>query len=148
MILFCLAIQHSRSLIQVSCAFICSCIFLQLIVASLTFFFILLMSFLFISISRMRKCIFFSIYSSNSRNIWLWAELKEILQETIIIFSITDSESDATKNEEKLAWNQEERRFERSNEETELTRLNSDKEETELTEMSIKSLLNALKSIN
>jgi len=77
MILFCLAIWHSKSSIQVSYVIICFCIFLQLIVASSTFFFILLMSFLFISISRTRKRSFFSIYSSNSRNIWFWAESKE-----------------------------------------------------------------------
>jgi len=81
---------------------------------------------------------------------------------------ITDSESDAIKNKEKLAWDQEERRLERSDEETELTRLNSksdviltwkefewdkkvlesSEEKTELTEMSVELLSSALKSIN
>ena len=168
MILFCLAIQHSRSLIQVFCVVICFCISLQLIVASSTFFFISLMLFLFILISRMRRRSFFSIYSSNLRNIWLWAELKERSQETIIIFLITDSESDTTKNEERLAWNQEERKLKQSDEETELTKSNSrsdviltweefkqdrevlksGEERAELTDMSVESLLNALKSIN
>ncbi len=64
--------------------------------------FISLMLFLFILISRTRKRNFFSIYSSNSRNIWLWAESRERSREMIIIFSITDSESDAIKNEERL----------------------------------------------
>ncbi len=168
MILFCLVIQHSRSLIQVSCVVICFHISLQLIVTSSTFFFISLMSSLFILISRTRRCSFFSIYSSNSRNIWLWVELRKRLQEIIIIFLITDSESDAIKNKEKLAWDQEERRLERSDEETELTRLNSksdviltwkefewdkkvlesSEEKTELTEMSVELLSSALKSIN
>ncbi len=168
MILFCLVIWHIRSLIQVSCVVICSCIFLQLIVTSSTFFFISLISSLFILISRTRKCSFFSIYSSNSRNIWLWAELRERSRKMIIIFSITNSESDAIKNEERLAWSQEEKELEWSDEETELTRLNSrsdiistweefkqdrevlesGQEKAELTEMSVESLLNALKSIN
>ncbi len=167
MILFCLAIWHSRSLIQVSYVIICSCIFLQLIVASSTFFFILLMSSLFILISRTRERSFFSIYSLNSRNIWFWAELRERLQEMIIIFLITDSESDATKNEERLAWDQEEKELKRSDKEMKLTKSNSrsdiistweefeqdrevlesDEERAELTEMSIKSLSSALKSI-
>ncbi len=168
MILFCLAIWHSRSLIQVSCIIICFHIFLQLIVMSSTFFFISLISSLFISISRTRKHSFFSIYSSNSKNIWLWAESKERSQEMIIIFLITDSESDATKNEERLTWDQEEKELKWSDEETELTKSNSrldiiltweefkqdrevlksSEERAELTEMSIESLLNALKSIN
>ena len=94
--------------------------------------------------------------------------MKERSQETIIIFLITDSESDATKNEERLAWNQEERKLKQSDKETELTKLNSrsdviltweefkqdrevlksGEERAELTEMSVESLLNALKSIN
>ncbi len=168
MILFCLAIWHSRSSIQVFCVIICFCIFLQLIIASSTFFFISLISFLFILISRTRECNFFSIYSLNSRNIWLWAELKEKSQEVIIIFLITNSESDATKNEEKLAQNWEEKELKQSDKETELMRLNlrsniiltwekfeqdrevlkSDEEKAKLTEMSVESLLNALKSIN
>jgi len=156
-------------LIWISCVIICFCISLQLIVTSLTFFFISLMLSLFISISRTREHSFFSIYFSNSRNIWLWVKSKERLQETIIIFSITNSESDATKNEEKLVWCREERRLKQSDEETELTRLNSKsdviltwkefeqdrkvlesvEEKTKLTEMNVKSFLNALKtSIN
>jgi len=51
--------------------------------------------------------------------------LKERLQETIIIFLITNSESDATKNKEKFMQDQEEKELKQSNEETELTRLNS-----------------------
>ncbi len=86
----------------------------------------------------------------------------------IIIFLITDSESDATKNEERLTWDQEEKELKWSDEETELTKSNSrldiiltweefkqdrevlksSEERAELTEMSIESLLNALKSIN
>jgi len=116
----------------------------------------------------MKRCNFFLIYSSNSRNIWFWAELKERSHEMIIIFSITNSESDATKNEEKLAWDREEKELKQSDEETELTRLNlrsniistweefkrdrevleSDEKRAKLTEMSIKSLSSALKSIN
>ena len=86
----------------------------------------------------------------------------------IIIFLITNSESDATKNEEKLAQNWEEKELKQSDKETELMRLNlrsniiltwekfeqdrevlkSDEEKAKLTEMSVESLLNALKSIN
>ncbi len=168
MILFCLAIQHSKSLIQVFCILICFHIFLQLIVTSSTFFFILLISFLFILISRMKECSFFSIYSSNSRNIWLWVELRKRSQKAIIIFSITNSESDAIKNKERLVQDREERKLKQSDEETELMRLNlrsdviltweefkwdkevlkSDEEKAKLTKMSIKLFLNALKSIN
>jgi len=51
--------------------------------------------------------------------------LKERLQETIIIFLITNSESDVTKNKEKLMQDQEEKKLKQSNEETKLMRLNS-----------------------
>ena len=74
--------------------------------------------------------------------------MRERSQEAIIIFLITNSESDAIKNEERLVQDWEERRLKQSDEETELTRLNSNEERAKLTEMSIKLFLNALKSIN